>query len=401
MKRILALIVAVFLLFAALPVSFAEETPTLSPLEEEVIKEARDTYIKAQRFAGKRSFHGKCGLFVGTQLRCLGINTKRLSFDGNDNYDYYADLEVTTGGYYAIPYSGVEYDLLSALQEVSDNGKKNVRNILVGFQWTNTLAGSKYGHVMLINGIINGTVYFTESFDSALGGKEGTVLSCTMEAFAKSYNKWTRFDGLIHFGAGNYYDVCVSKETDLMVQARFDTLLRSQPALVGEKECKEIRDIAAGEEFRATAVFGYGRSLYYRVETEDGFGFVSGNAMSVLKANPKGVTLWEEDLPSAMKTGKKAPFSGHVTDDVGLLESVEVCITDSSGQLVRREIAEVLAATAELSVLRKSLWLELLEEGEYQVQVFAIRACPVILRGTETDRYTRILLKNYPLQVGA
>ena len=225
MRRIVLFFVAFLLIFAALPFgAFAEETTetkALSPLAQEVITEARETFVKAQRFAGKRSFHGKCGLFVATQLRVLGINTKRVSFNGNDSYDYYADLESTTGGYYVMSYSGIEYDLLSALQEVSDYGKKDVRNILVGFQWTNTRAGSKYGHVMLINGIIDGTVYFVESFDSALGGKEGTVLQCSIEEFAASYNKWTRFDGLVHFGNKNYYDVCVSKNTDLTLQARF------------------------------------------------------------------------------------------------------------------------------------------------------------------------------------
>lgn len=400
MKRILLLFVAVLLLLAALPKGVAiEESEVLSPVAQEIIKEARDTYIKAQRFAGKRSFHGKCGLLVGTQLRCLGINTKRLTFNGNDNYDYYMDLEVTTGGYYVIPYDGANYDLLSALQAVSGNGKKNVRNILVGFQWTNTDAGSKFGHVMLINGIVDGRVYFTESFDSALGGREGTVLSCTMEEFAKSYNKWTEFEGLIHFGVGNYYDVCVSKATDLTVKARFDTVLRSQPALVGEKKCEAVGNISAGEIFRATDVFGFGREMYYKIETPEGFGFASGNALSVVKVNEEGVSLTEEVLPAVMKTGEKAEFSGNVADEVGLLESLEVCITDSAGQPVRWETADILHSTTDLAVLEKDLWLDLLESGAYQVEIYAIRSCPAIVGGADADRQARVLLKRFALQI--
>lgn len=400
MKKILAFCLVITLLFAALPVSFAEETQGVSTLEEEVIKEARDTYIKAQRFAGKSSFHGKCGLMVATQLRCLGINTKRISFDGNDNYDYYAQLDMTTGGYYTMPYSAEEYDLLGALQAVSDNGKKNVRNILVGFQWTSTQAGRKYGHVVLINGIINGTVYFVESFGSALGGPEGTVLQCSMEAFASSYNKWTRFEGLVHFGTGNYYDVCQSKATDLTVQARFATTLRSQPTLVGQRACETLGAVAPGERFRATAIFSDGRSQYYQVETEKGIGFVSCSAMHLLKVNEAGIALTEETFSKTLKTGKTGSFSGTVTDTVGQIDFIEVCITDSAGQPVRWEMAEVYQNTAQLSWLREELFFDLLEAGEYRVDIYVIRGCSAVIRGSEGYQCTRILLKSYPLQVG-
>lgn len=399
MKRIIAIFVTVLLIFAALPVSYAEETNKLSSLEQEVIQEARDTYIKAQRFAGKSSFHGKCGLFVGTQLRCLGINTKRICFDGNDSYDYYARLDMTTGGYYALPYSAEEYDLLGALQAVSDNGKRNVRNILVGFQWTNTQAGRKFGHVMLINGIINGTVYFVESFGSALGGPEGTVLQCSMETFANSYNKWTRFDGLVHFGAGNYYDVCQRKTTDLTVQARFSASLRSQPALEGKRGCEIQGTVAPGERFRATAIFNDGRSQYYQVETEAGIGFVSCNAMHLLKVNEAGVVLTEETFSNTLKAGKTGSFSGTVTDTVGQIDYIEVCITNSADQPVRWEMVEVGQENAQLSRLRGELFFDLLEADKYRVDIYVIRGCPAVSRGSEGYQSARILLKSYPLQV--
>lgn len=400
MKRILALFVAAFLLFAVLPAVQAEEAETLSPLELEVIREARNTYVEAQRFAGRKSFHGRCGLMVNTQLRCLGINTKRISFHGKDSYDHYAQLDVTTGGYYAIAYSGNDYDLLGALRAVSHNGTKNVRNILVGFQWTNTEAGNKYGHVVLINGIINGTVYFVESFNSALGGPEGTVLQCSMEAFANSYNKWTLFEGLVHFGVGNYYDVCSSKITDVMIQARFDTTLRSQPALVGEKECTVLGSIAAGQQMQATAVFNDGRFLYYRVQTEDGLGYVSSNAVYLQKVNEEGIVLAEETLSRELTSGKQGDFQGTVTDSIGQIDFIEVCVTDSDGQPVRWEIAEVGQNSAQLSRLRRTLVFDLLEEGEYRVDIYAIRSLPAVVQGMDQYQSTRILLKSYALQVG-
>lgn len=400
MKRIFAFCVAVLLLYAALPAVQAEETQTLTPLELEVIREARNTYVEAQRFAGRKSFHGRCGLMVNTQLRCLGINTKRISFHGKDSYDHYAQLDVTTGGYYAIPYSGNDYDLLGALRAVSHNGTKNVRNILVGFQWTNTEAGNKYGHVVLINGIINGTVYFVESFDSALGGPEGTVLQCSMEAFANSYNKWTLFEGLVHFGVGNYYDVCSSKITDVMIQARFDTTLRSQPALVGEKECTVLGSIVAGQQLQATAVFNDGRFLYYRVQTDDGLGYVSSNAVYLQKVNQEGIVLAEETLSRELTSGKPGDFQGTVTDSIGQIDLIEVCVTDSNGQPVRWETAEVGSNEAQLSRLKGALVFDLLEEGEYRVDIYVTRSLPAVVQGLDQYQNTRFLLKSYALQVG-
>ena len=401
MKRILCLFVAVFLLFAALPEVFAEETQTaLSPLEEEVIQEARETFLDAQRIAGKRSFHGKCGGLVGAQLKSLGINTKRLAFNGNDSYDYYEQMDVTSGGYYVMAYSGNGFSLLEALQTVSDYGKKNVRNIMVGFHWTNTEAGGKYGHVMLINGIINGTVYFVESFDSALGGPEGTVLRCSIETFAKSYEKWAEFEGLIHFGTGDYYDVCRSKNTDLTVQARFATTLRSQPSLAGQNKCETVREIASGETFRAMAIFIGDRSMYYQVETKDGFAFVSCNAMGVVKVNENSITLLDMEQSQKVKQGENAVLSGNIADASGTIEMLELCVTNENGQPVRWEAAEVGTPTAQLNVLQDFVLSDLLEAGNYQVEIYAIRSCPAVVCGMETDQDIRILLKSYTLQVG-
>lgn len=399
MKRIIPLFLAILLFFTALPVSAVEEEKTLTPLEEQVIQEARQTFLDAQRIAGKKSFHGKCGGLVGAQLKSLGINTQRLAFNGNDSYDYYEQVDMTSGGYYVMTYSGGGFSLLEALQEVSDYGKKNVRNIMVGFHWTNTTAGGKYGHVMLINGIINGNVYFVESFDSAMGGPEGTVLRCTIEEFARSYNKWTEFEGLVHFGTGNYYDVCRSKNTDLTVQARFATTLRSQPAVVGDKKCEVLAEVAPGETFRATAIFGDDRSMYYQVETPEGFGFISCNAMGVRQVNQEGITVSDTKFSESLPCGKAGEFSGSIVDAFGKVDTLECYITDTEGKIVRWESTEISETTAQLPTLGRELMLELLDPGNYKVEIYMIRGCPVVLCGMETEQYTRILLKSYTLKI--
>jgi hypothetical protein len=383
----------------AFGVAAQEEEPSYSLLDT-VIQEAHDSYYNSRATAGKTSFHGTCGLMVSHQLYNLGINRKRIVFDGNDHYDYYADLEKTTGGYYIYPYPAEGYTLKEALLAVSHDGMRDVMNVLVGFQWTNTEAGSKYGHVVLINGIVDGTVYFVESFDCSLGGAEGTVLTCSIEEFAKYYDRWTTFEGLIHFGVGSYHDVCPRVTTDLTVQARYPTVLRSEPAVVGQQGCTRLRSVAAGERLRATGIYWAEYACYYRIETNEGFGFLPAGAVAPVKVNTESVFLSGLIMPDRIRAGTQPAFAGTATDQYGSISTVEVCITDSKGELVRRELAEPVDDLARLQELRDGLYFDLLEPDTYLVEIYATRSCPVVISGSLVDRYARVLLASRELQVG-
>lgn len=402
MKKVFAVVLCGLLFLGILPfgVGAEEEGKPSFSLRETVMQQAHDSYYRSRKTAGRLSFHGTCGLMVSHQLYNLGINKRCVVLDGNDHYDYYSDLEKTTGGYYINTYPAEGYSLREALLAVSDNGKRDVRNVLVGFQWTNTEAGARYGHVMLINGIVGGTVYFVESYDCALGGTEGMVISCSIDEFAKYYDKWTVFEGLIHFGMGTYHDVCPNISTDLTVQARFPTILRSEPVMVGRQDCVRLRSVAAGERLRVTAIYEAERAYYYRVETNEGYGFIAAGAVSLLQVNTEGVTLSGAALPRQMQSGAVPAFAGTVMDNYGSLSSVEVCITDTKGQLIRRELAEVQEDIAQLKDLRDGLFFDLLEPGEYQLDIYASRACPAVIGNHITSYYTRVQLDSRRLQVG-
>lgn len=398
-KALTGIFVLLTLAALCLPV-FAKEPATPETPEETLIRQTRESYVMSQRSAGKSTFHGTCGLMVSNQLYCLGINNIKFIFDGNKQYDHYSQLEVTTGGYYVQPYSSEEYDLLGALQAVSKNGTVDVKNVLVGFQWTDTVAGNYYGHAVFINGIIDGNVYFVESFPTGPASPEGTVLVYTIEEFAMYYDDWTVFEGLVHFGSGQYSDVCPNRNTDITVRARFATTLRSQPALVGQKDCIAIRQIKPGEKMRATAIYQNGRTMYYQVETDEGVGYVSANAAAFLKVNEEGIRLWDVKLSGTMASGEDGEFSGLFTDTSGTVSAVEVSITDSDGQPVRRETMEVQNNMGQLAWMREDLLFYLLENGKYQVDIYVFRECDAIVCGANTQQYARILLKSYPLQVG-
>lgn len=402
MRKVLAAMLCVILVFGMLPVGVAaQETKQSFSLVEAIEQEARSSYYKSQKSAGKKSFHGKCGTMVGHQLYNLGIIKRPTSFSGNKGYDTYADKEKTSGGYYITPYSASDYSLYDALMAVTQNGTKNVKNILVGFQWTNTELGQRFGHAMLINGIVDGTVYFVESFDSAsLGGPEGSVLNCSIKAFAEYYNRWTVFDGLIHFGMGTYYDVCPSTPTDLSVQARFDTTLRSEPAVIGRQGCTQLRTVAAGERLRATAIYEDEGAFYYRVETNEGFGFVAASAVRVLQVNTEGISISDLALPKQMRPGAVPAFGGSVSDTSGSISTLEVCITDMQGQLIRREVMQIDHGTAQLADMRSQLWFDLLELGAYHVEVYVSRACLVVTGNSTDTHHIRVLLGSRSLYVG-
>ena len=357
------------------------------------------SYVLAQKTAGRRNFYGYCGLMVSHQLYNLGINKKLVVFDGNNQFDYYYPQEMTTGGYYINAYPAEEYTLEMALNTVSDYGNKDVFNLLIGFQYTNSGAGSIYGHAVVINGIVDGNLYFVESFNSRFGG-QGALLTCSIKEFARYYSSWATFEGAIHFGDGDYSNVCPTISTDLMIQARFSTVLRSQPSRLGKKGAEVVRDVSAGEIFRAIALCRDTQGDFYKVLTNEGFAFISVGAVSLLRAGDGQMTLTDLQLPSQAEPGKGFTVSGTVTATYGRVASVELSIRTPDGVPVRKESIEVDDRTGQLDALNETLWTELLEPGVYIAEVYAYCISPVASDTWGQSRYQRSLLHSQYLLVG-
>lgn len=162
----------------------------------------KNTYSVIKKMANKKTFNGLCGLYAGCTVKALGITTDANTQNGKDQYDVYKNLTKTSGGYKVNAYGAADYSLKSALNAVSNNGKTNVKNILVGFHTGSGADGQKYGHVVFIHAIVDGKVYFSESFSARVAGKtyaEGAPIVCTIDQFASYYGNWTTFEGIIHF----------------------------------------------------------------------------------------------------------------------------------------------------------------------------------------------------------
>lgn len=278
MKKVLILLCVLLMLVTSVGTAVADETE-IKP-NSTLSQEAKQLYRQCLYASGRESFHGFCGLMTSYQLWKLGINDSLLIYDGNKQFDAYKNMTVTTGGFTVQAYGADKYTLKTALNAITGNGKKDVRNLLVGFQWTNTEAGRRYGHACVINAIEDGIVYFTESFDYAMGRMEGQTIVCTIDQFVEFFADWTTFEGVILFGEKQYSNSCASSSINTYLQLRFESNLRSQPCLMGENNCQRLRNLAAGEMLHATAVYeNQDGDLFYRIEEGDTVGYVSANAV--------------------------------------------------------------------------------------------------------------------------
>ena len=374
MKRILAWLVLLALVLTAAPLALAAKTENTVDKRMEAL--AADTFARCLASSGKTTFNGHCGNFVSHQLYNLRINKWFTSSDGNDQYDYYAAMKKTSGGYYTKAYSAADYSLLGALNHITQGGTVDVYNVLVGFEKTNTEAGQKYGHVVLLYGIVDGTVYFSESYDIYLNGPhaEGGLVKCSIPEFFRSYDSWTEYEGLVVFGTGDHQDSCEYTATNLVVQARFDSILRSEPCLVGENDCVTLRRISAGERLQATGIFTtqQGQSFYRIAEG----GFVAAAALGALRAGSEDLQLKKLQLPQVVQVGEDTEISGRVISSFAQIGALEAWVTDGEEELILREREECTGYGADMTRLNEALDFSYLEEGQYTLRVFAEVNCP-------------------------
>lgn len=380
MKRMVALLLCFVLLFAALPGTADAARITR---EEALVQEIQRIYTRCLELSGKESFHGFCGLLTSMQLWQMGINTSLFAtHNGRQQYDIYAAMGKTSGGYHVEAYPATDYTLEKALNIITRNGTVDAQNILIGFESTNTEAGSEYGHACVIHAILDGRVYYVENFSTPYGGPEGTVNSCTIGEFARYYEGWTVLDGVIHFGNETYADHCQSFETDIFIRTRFASTLRSEPCLLTENSCTRLRSLMAGELLHATAVMKNDRGeFYYCVEDGNRVGYVTANAVSVFALNEEALKADGIELPAAIQPGDKVTLTGKVSAYCSDVSALRVQVLDSDAQPVLEGQLEVSGGRTQLQLLQEQLDFTQLPQGSYTVHVYAT-AASVVVRGT-------------------
>ena len=388
-NRILFCLAVALMLTAALPVfaqnpteetapqETTEETVLAEPLTEEeaLCLQIEEDYAVVLEKSGKESLGGYCGYTASLQLEHLGINSYFISFDGNKQYDHYSTQEKTSGGYTITPYSVEDYSMEDALNEITDSGKEDAYNLLVCFEWTNTEAGNIYGHTVLVYAILDGKVYFTESFETALGTKEGETIVVTIPEFVKYYDDWTTFEGIVVFGKKENSGAEVKRTPTKFygVSEKPLDLLSDLPAT--DKTVHTLRTVPAGERLFVTDVFQDEQGgIYYRVDDGGELGYVLAADLVPVQFCTEDVVLSDAAIPQVLKKGEKFSLAGTVSATYSKLTGLTARIIDQTGTQVLSYCPEKLHGKFTLEGEECSL--SKLPKGEYYYTLTATCAYP-------------------------
>lgn len=395
-RRVWALVLAAALMLGATPLAAYAVTEE----EEALIQATKKSYRSGLAATGKSSFRGLCGAMVSYQLRYFGITRYAELWNGNKQFDNHAASPITSGGYYTDAYPAGEFTLEEALNAVTAGGTRDTGCILVGFERTDTEAGARFGHACVISGIIDGKVYFTESFNTSIGGPEGSVICCTIEEFAEFYRDWTEFEGLVHF-CESYAQTCVQYGTDIFVRTRFSMSLRSQPRLVGQGGCTVLRTLSAGERLRVNAVVkNDAGELFYQVLDGGRMGYIVAQTATLDRVNGEDLLLEDAVLPESFDVGQAPALKGVIRAKYGLVGAVELVISDEKGEVIDRQQKIVDGSICDLETVGQLLQLEQLQKGRYTLSVYADTASAHVFEDALTYSYATMLLAQQTLWVG-
>lgn len=401
-KRIAALVLSLLLIVAVLPLGVSAATDAEV---KQITQKIRRHYYWTLSSTGKGSLSGYCGLLASYQLAYLGINEWAILADGKDQYDIYKDLEYTDEGYRVKTYPATEYSLEDALNAASRNGTRDVYNILVGFQKTNTAAGSRYGHAMVIYAILNGRVYFTESFGCTLCPYAGYAASCTIEEFARYYDAWTRFEGIVVFGQKDYVDNCTDYSAHMYVRAKKKAQLYTLPCTPESKEANSqlIRTAVSGERLLVTGL--YENTLgqyYYQIEDSGVTCYMEAQLASPERYNLEDIKISDAVVPNRIPVGSDFSVGGEISSLYSDIKAVHISVTDQNGQEV---LAYALSKNSGIYDLAKdgfnsNLDFSKLEEGVYTFWLTAQSSCNYVQGGQVLTQSGMATLCRVSFEVG-
>ena len=377
--RILSLALTLLLMIQLVlptPATAAGSTPEM--IKQQIV----DTYKKARAFYGWNTFKGFCGALTNVQLHLLGITKEVIGADGRDAYDAFCNLSVTSGGYGVKAYSGRVYTLKSALNAITKNGTEDAYNILVGFEKSPTVLGRRFGHSLMIQAIIDGTVYYMESYDVYLRGNrypEGTPLTASIDEFDEYYAMTTtQFDGVIHFGLKTYADGCSRYSSNAFGVAEEGAELWSEPCTDEVHETAEVlRTIEAAEQLHITGVYLNTEGEYWYQIDEGKAGYIRAEQITISQLRYDDVALEEAVVPTVLTQGKGFSIKGRVLSYHNTIYSVRARVyspqADQMTQVLNAtDVVENKAYNLLRSSVSNDLSFRLLEAGQYRYELAAI-----------------------------
>lgn len=376
-NRLLAVLLVMVLL-----VSVVSPVNAVGSSADNIKQQIKQTFRKAQIYFGTTTFDGRCGTLTGIQIYLLGITTRVSLQNGNEGFDTYCNQEMTSGGYRVRAYSAKRYTLEQALNQITQNGTVDAYNLLVGFEATPSSRGQRYGHSLFVHAILDGTVYFVESYDLAINGKrysEGSPVSCSIAEFCEYYRRNTKlFDGVIHFGLKTYTELCVDYPASFYAAALKDAQLRSQPCTQGvDSGSKVIRDLTAGEQLTVTGVcLNTVGEYWYRVEGKFS-GYIRAEDAQVRQFLYDDVTVRNLNVPTALNEGSPFYISGDLVSDYNSIYTVRAQVYRLDGDTEEQVIGATDVADSKVyslsgSTISRNLTFRKLTQGVYRYSLAAV-----------------------------
>ena len=402
--RIFSLVLAFVLVFSVLPTSAkaAEQTEV-----DRINDQIRTMYRQTLRASGMSSLHGYCGTMVNWHLYLMGITTSVIGNDGNTEYDYYSVQKYTSGGYRVRTYSAADYSLEESLNAVTYNGTRDVYNLVVGFQRTNTTAGRRYGHTLMIHAIMDGIVYFSESFASSFNGKyyaEGAPISCTIAEFAQYYDPWTEFEGLLYFGLKTYAESCEYYPSYLYVTIEEQTPIYTAPCRPEvDDRSSQLRTMLPGERITVTGLYCNTEGEYWYQVEDCSQGYIPAASTKVLAMRYDDVVASNVDAPTVHRIGRPFDVKGKIRSTYNEITSVRAQVFSyADGGMTHVMSASTLVSGNHYSLsgtqLSNQLAFRHLEEGSYRYELAAVVANNYYADGCLQTEWKTVKLWNSDFQ---
>ena len=399
-KKILRILSMMLVLLLILSVCPAQETAAVQSKEDRILQQITDTYAKARKAFGG-SFRGYCGAFVNRHVQLLGITTTMPWGNGNQQYDNYVNLEYTSGGYRVDAVSAKQYTLKNALNALTSNGTVDVYNLIVGFQRTNTTAGRKYGHAAFVHAILDGMVYYSESYSTTINGKyysEGSPIVLTIEQFAKYYGAWTTFEGVIHFGLKTYQEKCEFFPAYLNAAVRRPTLMYTSACTTEvDRNSEIIRSLMPGERLNVIGMYRNTVGEYwYQVEDME-IGYVRAEDTVLEELLYDDVTVSGISAPTEQRQGNVFDIKGKINSTYNNICSIRAqvfTITDEGlvHWMTTTDTVEKNSYSLSYSVVSNRMAFRLLKEGTYRYEMAVVVCNNYYADGLLQTQYTTLKL---------
>lgn len=400
-KKIIKILSFVLVVLLSFVVTTAPETAAVQSKEDRVLQQITDTYAEALKVCKVQSFRGYCGMFVNYHIYLLGINSSVIGGHGNQQFDNYRYQEYTSGGYKVEALSSKQYNMKAALNKLTENGTVDVYNLIVGFQYTNTSAGQKYGHAAFVHAILDGKVYFSESFSANINGKyypEGSPIVLTIDQFCKYYSSWTTYEGVIHFGLRNYQEQCEFYYSYQYALATQETVMYTSACTTDvEENSQQIRNVMPGERLTVIGMYRNTVGEYWYQVRDVQVGYVKAEHMVTEELLYDDVTVSGIKAPTEQRQGNIFNIKGNIKSTYNNICTVRAQVFTITPFGLQHWMTTTDAVTdnsysLSYSVVSDRMAFRLLNVGSYRYEMAVVVSNSYVEDGVLQTEYTTLKL---------